>query len=250
MLLLWVHINTLTMEVLTDLQELLRHELKDLYSAETQLIKALPLMEEAATHPALKKAFKDHLSVTRKQRDRLAKVQKILNEEDVIKENKGFFAKLFQSDEGDEHCKAMEGLVKEAKSLISKEMEDEVMDAALIAAAQKVEHYEISSYGTAVAFATQIGLKKAADLLKETLEEERDADATLTELAMNKINKAADPSGMNQAINYAKTAQANRSAKEATKAPSASMKKSAPKKAAPKKTAAKKSSSKNKKTRR
>jgi len=228
------------MKVLTDLQELLRHELKDLYSAETQLIKALPEMVEAATHPTLKKAFNDHLAVTKKQRTRLTQVQKILNEEDVVEENKGFFAQLFQSDEGDEHCKAMEGLVKEAKSLMSKDMVPEVMDAALIAAAQKVEHYEISSYGTAIAFATQLGLSKAAGLLKETLQEERDTDSLLTELAMSKINKAADPAGMNQAINTAKAAEANRTSKEAAKAPSASMKKKAAPKKAAKKAAPKK----------
>lgn len=178
------------MEKLTDLQELLKHELKDLYSAETQLIDALPKLVEKASNPELRKAFSEHLKVTREHQKRLDKIQGYLDMERV-KEVKGFFANLFKSKEGEEHCKAMEGLIKEANSLMGEDMSTEVMDAALIAAAQKVEHYEISSYGTARAFATQLGYTKVVGLLSATLEEEYAADDSLTALAVGKLNRKA-----------------------------------------------------------
>jgi ferritin-like metal-binding protein YciE len=180
------------MEPINDLRNLLKHELQDLYSAEVQLIKALPDMEKKATNPKLKKAFSDHLEVTKEHRNRLNKVQQMLSDEKATPENKGFFAKLFSSEEGDTHCKAMEGLIKEGKSLMSDNMTPEVMDAALIAAAQKVEHYEISSYGTARAYAIQLGLNSVTSLLKETLDEEYEADDSLTELALGTVNLKAE----------------------------------------------------------
>ncbi|MDB5209460.1 MAG: hypothetical protein JWQ30_287 [Sediminibacterium sp.] len=179
------------MEKITDLQELLKHELKDLYSAEVQMIEAIPKMAVKASNKELKNAFNDHLRVTLEHQKRLDEIQSFFNVEKV-KETKGFFANLFKSKEGEEHCKAMEGLIKEAKSLMEEDMSPEVMDAALIAAAQKIEHYEISSYGTARAFATQLGFGKVVDLLSSTLEEEYMADDSLTALAVGKLNRKAE----------------------------------------------------------
>lgn len=204
------------MNKITDLRELLKHELEDLYSAEVQLIDALPAMAEKATGVPLQKAFYDHLEATKEHKMRLEKIQKILGNEKATPESKSFFAKLFSSKEGETHCKTMEGLVKEAKSLMGEDMSPEVMDAALIAAAQKVEHYEISSYGTARAFALQLNLTEVAGLLKATLDEEYFADDSLTKLALGGINEKAE-------------AQPKKTAK-----------KTAPKKAAPKKAASKK----------
>lgn len=176
------------MEKLNDLRELLKHELNDLYSAETQMIDALPDLIKSATSKQLKSALSDHLKVTQGQKTRLDKVRRLLNDEKVEKEQKGFFASLFSSKEGEEHCKAMEGLIKEAHSLTDEDMTPEVMDAAIIAAAQKVEHYEISSYGTAKAYAMQLGLVEVAQLLNTTLDEEYAADDSLTVLAVGKVN--------------------------------------------------------------
>jgi ferritin-like metal-binding protein YciE len=208
------------MEKITDLQELLKHELKDLYSAEVQLIDALPKMAEKASNPELKKAFTGHLKVTREHQKRLDKIQDYLNMERV-KETKGFFANLFSSKEGEEHCKAMEGLIKEADSLMGEDMSPEVMDAALIAAAQKVEHYEISSYGTARAYATQLGFTKVVGFLSATLEEEYAADDSLTVLAVGKINLKAeetkDSSSSNKGTDTKKTNGNKPAAKSAPK---------------------------------
>ena len=212
------------MEKMTDLQELLKHELKDLYSAETQLIEALPKMAENATSQDLQKAFKDHLAVTKQQRARLDKIQKLLSDGKAVKKEKNFFERLFSSDEGEEHCKAMQGLIEEAEDLMGQDMNEEVMDAALIAAAQKIEHYEISSYGTAHAYAIQLGLNEVGGLLRETLDEEYAADDSLTSLAIEKINKRADPVGINYMLNTtrgmvkkAKKAAPKKSVKKASK---------------------------------
>jgi ferritin-like metal-binding protein YciE len=187
-----------SMEKINDLRKLLKHELNDLYSAEVQMIEALPDMVKTAKNKELKAALSDHLKVTRAQKSRLDKVRSLLNDGEQTKESKGFFANLFSSDEGEEHCKAMEGLIKEANSLMDEDMTPEVMDAAIIAAAQKAEHYEISSYGTAKAYAMQLGLTEVARLLNTTLDEEYSADDSLTKLAIGKVNleAGADNSGV------------------------------------------------------
>lgn len=180
------------MEKINDLRKLLKHELDDLYSAETQLIDALPEMVKKATDKELKASISAHLKVTKAQKERLTKIRKLLNDDaEEPKETRGFFASLFMSKEGEEHCKAMEGLIKEAETLMKEDMTPEVMDAAIIAAAQKVEHYEISSYGTAKAYAMQLGLKQVAQLLNTTLDEEYAADDSLTKLAVGRINLEA-----------------------------------------------------------
>ena len=159
---------------LESLRELLVDELKDLYSAENQLVKALPKMAKAAASPELKAAFEEHLEETKGQVDRLVTI----------------FEQLEGSPKG-KKCKAMEGLVEEGSEFIDADGDDYVKDAALICAAQKVEHYEIASYGCARTFATLLGLDEVAELLQETLDEEGNADKKLTELAETVINVEA-----------------------------------------------------------
>jgi ferritin-like metal-binding protein YciE len=147
------------------LQELYVEQLQDLYSAEQQIIKALPKMIEAAQSDELSSALKEHLEVTRKQASRIDTICQELGE-DV---------------EG-EKCKGMEGVLKEGSELV-KEVSVEIRDAAIIAAAQRVEHYEMAGYGTARTYATLLGFEEAAGLLEQTLEEEKEADQTLSDLA-------------------------------------------------------------------
>lgn len=156
------------------LEDLFEHQLKDLYSAEKQLLKALPKMVESATDAKLKKAFEDHLTETKEHKKRL---------EDVCDEL-GF-------DPNGETCKAMEGLIKEAEGFIKEKKDDDVNNAGLIAEAQRVEHYEISGYGTAVRYAKELGHKSAATKLKKTLDEEYGADEKLNEMAEQRLNKKA-----------------------------------------------------------
>jgi len=159
---------------LESLKELLVDELKDLYSAENMLVKALPKMAKAASSPELKAAFEEHLEETRGQVDRLVTV----------------FEQLDASPKG-KKCKAMEGLIEEGSEVIEAEGDESVKDAALICAAQKVEHYEMAGYGCARTFAQLLGLDDVADLLQETLDEEGNADKKLTEIAETAINVEA-----------------------------------------------------------
>jgi ferritin-like metal-binding protein YciE len=161
------------------LHDLYVDELKDLYNAEHQLLKALPKMAKAATAPKLAKAFTDHLEETKVQIERLEKI----------------FKKLDASPKG-KTCKAMEGLIEEGKEVMDEDAEPAVMDAALIAAGQRVEHYEMAGYGCVRTFATLLGYKDAADLLQQTLDEEGAADKKLTKLAETVINvEATAPAG-------------------------------------------------------
>jgi ferritin-like metal-binding protein YciE len=159
---------------LNTLEDLLLHELKDLHSAETQLVKALPKMAKAASHQELKDAFEEHLEQTEGHVERLTEIGEILGK------------KLTG-----QTCKAMKGLVQEGADLISEGAEPAVRDAGLIGAAQRVEHYEIAGYGTARCLADQLGHADVAELLGQTLEEEKDADEKLTELATSGINAEA-----------------------------------------------------------
>jgi ferritin-like metal-binding protein YciE len=154
------------MSKIKNLEELLVDELKDLYSAESQLIKALPKMAEAASNPELKTAFKDHLEQTRGHVDRLVKALGILNEA-----------------EGGKTCHAMKGLVDEGSEAIKVDAPDSVRDADLIGAAQRVEHYEMAAYGCARAFALKLGRNDIAELLQQTLKEEGAANKKLTSIA-------------------------------------------------------------------
>lgn len=163
---------------LDSLHDLYVEELRDLYNAENQLLKALPRMAKAASHPDLKAAFTEHLEVTRGQVERLA----------------GIFEELGEKPTG-KKCKAMEGLVAEGKEVMDEDGEPAVKDAALIAAAQRVEHYEMAGYGCVRTFATLLGYEDAAALLQETLDEEGEADKKLTELAESVINVEAGEEG-------------------------------------------------------
>ncbi len=157
-----------------NLEGLFEHQLKDLYSAETQLVDALPKMVEKATDSKLKDAFKHHLEETKKQKKRLEDICESLD----IKPT-------------GEKCKAMEGLIKEAKGFMDEADTDDIMNVGLIAEAQRVEHYEISGYGTAVRYAKELGHDDIAAKLQKTLDEEYDADNKLDNLAENRLNKKA-----------------------------------------------------------
>jgi ferritin-like metal-binding protein YciE len=161
---------------LKSLEDLFLHELKDIYSAEKQLLKALPKMAKATTSENLRQAFEEHRDQTEVQVERLDQI----------------FQGLGKSGRGPK-CEAMEGLIEEGKKLIDEEKaEAAVCDAGLIAAAQKVEHYEIASYGTLKTFAQLLGHEDAAELLQQTLDEEKETDQKLTELAESEINLEAE----------------------------------------------------------
>jgi ferritin-like metal-binding protein YciE len=159
---------------LQSLQDLLVEQIKDLFSAENQLVKALPKMAKAASSPDLRDGFEEHLKQTRKQVQRLEKVSQ----------------QLGVSPKG-KKCVAMAGLIEEGKELIEEDAGPSVLDAGLIAAAQKVEHYEMASYGCARTWAEELGFEDAAALLQETFEEEKATDEKLTELAKQMIIQEA-----------------------------------------------------------
>ena len=160
--------------MIDSLRELLEEELKDIYSAEKQLLKALPKMAKKATSAELRSALQEHLQVTEGQVERLEQVFAALGKPAKAKT-----------------CKAMQGLIEEGKEIMEEEAEDAVMDAGIIAAAQKVEHYEIASYGTVRTWARACGEEEVADLLQETLDEEGEADKSLTALAESIVNPEA-----------------------------------------------------------
>lgn len=160
---------------LKTLKDLYIHELKDLYSAERQLIRALPKMEKAASDKKLAAGFREHLEQTKTHATRL---------EEILSD-------LDQSTRGPK-CKGMQGLIAEGEEIINEEADDEVKDAALIAAAQRVEHYEIAGYGTARTYARLVEDENGAKLLQTTLEEEAETDEKLTKLAESSINVSAD----------------------------------------------------------
>lgn len=156
------------------LDELFLHQLKDLYDAEHRLTDAIPKMAEKASHASLKNAFMHHLQETEKQIERLEMIfQNIGHEPERVK------------------CAAMVGLITEGGEVLDAKGDPDVLDAALIAAAQRVEHYEISGYGTARAFALRLGNRYAAELLQESLDEESAADEKLTMIAERSVNPSA-----------------------------------------------------------
>lgn len=181
------------MQNMNDLRDLLMHEVQDLYSAEEQIIAALPLMIEKAKNPQLKKSLKEHLRITEKQRDRLQQVQQHLGGElESSSGSKGLLSRLFKSKST---CRGMQGIIEEGNMVINTDMDADVKDAAIICAAQKVEHYEICGYGTARSYARELGLTEVQRLLEETLQEEHMANDLLTQLAESRVNKDAEKSG-------------------------------------------------------
>ncbi len=174
---------------LENLRDLFVDELKDLYSAENQLLKALPKMAKAATSADLKRAFESHLKETLGQVERLEQV----------------FASLDVSPKG-KKCKAMQGLVEEGAEMMKEDAEPDVMDAGLIAAAQRVEHYEMAGYGCVHNYAQLLGETKAATLLQKTLDEEGAADKKLTQLAKQiNVDAEGDDEGSSRSNGKAKT---------------------------------------------
>ena len=164
----------------TTLDELLEDELKDIYSAETQLIKALPKMVKAAESNDLRAAFEKHLEQTRVHVER---IEEICNDLKTTPRGK--------------NCAGMEGLIKEGEEIIRSDAQSEPKQAALIGAAQRLEHYEIAAYGTARAHARQLGYLKAVELLSKTLDEEKETDKKLTKVAENRVNVKAAMSSEN-----------------------------------------------------
>jgi len=159
---------------LDSLETLFIEELRDIYSAENQLLKALPKMAKRAKSEELKEAFEDHLEQTKEHVERLDEI----------------FGTLDKSPKG-KTCKAMKGLIEEGSEVLEEEGEDSVIDAGIIAAAQKVEHYEIASYGTVRTWAEMLDQSDAVELLQMTLDEEGEADHKLTEIAESTINTEA-----------------------------------------------------------
>ena len=156
------------------LEELLVDELKDIYSAESQIVKALPKMAKGASSPELKRAFERHLEETRRQIERLDQIGQTLEIKLTGKK-----------------CKGMEGLIDEGKEILEGDLDGNAADAGLIGAAQKIEHYEIAAYGTARTHATVLGYNKIARLLQQTLNEETMTDKKLTQLAESIVNLEA-----------------------------------------------------------
>jgi ferritin-like metal-binding protein YciE len=159
------------------LKELYVEELRDIYNAENQLIKALPKMAKASTSDELRAGFEEHLDQTKGHAQRLEQIFSALGEKPSGKK-----------------CKGMEGLIEEGKEMMEKDLDGEAKDAGLISAAQRVEHYEIAAYGCVRTYAKILGEEEAASLLEQTLEEEKETDRKLTELAEN-INVEAAGSG-------------------------------------------------------
>ena len=169
------------MPKVTTLDDLLVDEIKDLFDAENQLTKALPKMAKAATAEELKHAFQEHLEVTKQQVERLKQAFDVLG-----KPARG------------KKCEAMKGLITEGQELMSEDIEPEILDAGLIGAAQKVEHYEIAGYGTACEIADRLGHKEVSKLLNRTLKDEEEADKKLTEIAKKVVNVRAANVGMQE----------------------------------------------------
>ena len=171
------------MPKLSSLDDLLVHELQDIYNAESQILKALPKMTKAATYPELKEAFEEHRQQTEGQVRRLEQVFKLL----------GVPAK-------GRKCDGMAGLLEEGRKMTEEDAEPAVMDAGLIAAAQKVEHYEIASYGCVCTYAEMLGYDQVHDLLGQNLDEEETTDQKLTAIAEGVINQEAESSGEGEEV--------------------------------------------------
>lgn len=154
--------------------QLFMDELKDIYWAEKHLVKALPKMQKAASTMELVNAFADHLALTKEHVSRVEEIFDLMGVKPVAKK-----------------CEAMEGLVAEAQELISEEEESSVLDAGLIIAAQKVEHYEIAAYGSLRTLANRMGHRDAAAILEQTLDEEKETDSLLTQIAESSVNEEA-----------------------------------------------------------
>jgi ferritin-like metal-binding protein YciE len=160
------------------LQDLYVEELRDLYSAEKQILKALPKMAKKASHQELRAAFQDHLEATK---EHVVRLETIFDELEVSPRGRT--------------CRGMEGLLEEGEEVMEEEAEPDVMDAALIASAQRVEHYEIAGYGTVRTYAERLGFSDQSRLLQQTLDEEGETDRLLTQIAEDRVNPDAERAG-------------------------------------------------------
>jgi ferritin-like metal-binding protein YciE len=162
------------MAAITTLRDAFLDEIRDIYHAEKQLVKALPKMAKAATNPELKSALENHLGETENQISRIEQVFELVGAKPETKT-----------------CAGMAGIIEEGSDVLAEDVDPQVLDALIIASAQRAEHYEIAAYGTVAAWAEGLGLTDAAELLRETLDEEKEADEILTSLAESGINAAA-----------------------------------------------------------
>jgi len=162
------------MAAVTTLREAFLDEIRDIYHAEKQLVKALPKLARAATHPDLKSALETHLAETENQVNRIEQVFELVGEKAETKT-----------------CAGMAGIIEEGSDVLGEDVDPQVLDAMIIASAQRAEHYEIAAYGTVATWAESLGLSDAAELLRETLDEEKDADETLTAIAEASVNASA-----------------------------------------------------------
>ena len=186
----------------TGLQKLLEDQLADIYYAEKQLLRALPKMAKAASNDELRTAFKDHAEETQEQVERLEQI----------------FAAMELPVKG-KKCPAIDGILEEGKEIMEEFSDDAALDAGLVAAAQKAEHYEIASYGSMCAWAEQLGLEEVAALLNETLEEEKSADEKLTGIAESVVNiEAETEEGEEEEEEEGEMAEADGGSSRATKA--------------------------------
>lgn len=232
------------MEKMNHLRDLLTHEIQDLYSVEEQIIEAMPAMISKAKTPALRQALEEHLRVTERQKQRLDKVKQLMGTEEQQGERKGLFG-LFSG--GKQKCVGMEGIIKEGQRVMAEDMEPSVLEAAIVAAAQKIEHYEICGYGTARAYARELNLGQVAELLEETLDEEYEADDRLTDLAVGRLNEEAKAKMGNRGRggnNRVGGGGRNKTASRGGASRKAAGKKSSSKKSSSKKSAGKKSAGK------
>lgn len=178
------------MEKMNDLKALLRHCVQELYSAEEQIIEAMPAMIAKAENPSLKQALEQHLRITENQRERIDQVRQMMGaDEESVTKYSGILSNFFGAGS---KCKGMEGLIDEGQKILTENLSSEVMDAAIIGGSQKIEHYEIAAYGTARTYAQELGLTQVAQLLQQTLDEEYQADEILTTLAVGGVNQNAE----------------------------------------------------------
>jgi ferritin-like metal-binding protein YciE len=171
------------------LRDLLIFDVQHLYSAEKQIIEAMPAMIASAHNPALKQALEQHLRVTEQQRERLDRVREMLGQSDDSDSGSGIFAGLFGAAD---KSKGIAGLIDDGQKVMAMDMDPDVKDAAIIGCSQKIEHFEIAAYGTARTYAEQLGLMDVAQVLQQTLIEEHDADDRLTALAVGDVNRRAE----------------------------------------------------------
>src|SRR5665213_1077657 len=179
------------MNKIINLKDLLKHEILDLYSAEKQIIKNLPLLIEKANMPELREALGNHLALAKLQKKRLDKIKANMMKEGEGEEEQGFFSNLFGGTSR-VTSKGVWGLIKETKKIIEENMTPQALDAAIIGSAQKIGHYKIAGYGTVHAYATELKLDFPATELNKTLHESYSIDDSLTKLAVGKVNPKAE----------------------------------------------------------